>query len=88
VALLLSFSIRAGELTGTVLTAQGNPKPGVLVEVLGPTKTFTQTDSSGRFHVSLPRGNYVIRVRDSNMTATFPQEVGDEDRTASYKLSW
>ncbi len=86
--MLLSSALHAGELAATVISKQGNPKPGVIVEVLGPTKIFTQTDPAGRFHVNLPRGNYVIRVRDSNMAMSFSQEVGDDSRTATYQLIW
>jgi hypothetical protein len=87
-ALLLSATACAGELAATVLTSQGSPKSGVIVEVLGPTKIFTQTDSAGQFVVTLSRGNYVIRVRDNNLTSNFQQSVGDDRLTATYQLPW
>jgi sarcosine oxidase gamma subunit len=84
--LLLSATANAGELTATVVDQNEQARSGVIVEVLGPTKIFTRTDSAGRFVVSLPPGNYVVRVRDNDVTSSFEQSVGDANVTATYKL--
>jgi len=88
VLLLATSAACAGELVATVLNGAGHARSGAIVEVLGPTKIVTQTDSSGKFVVKLSRGNYVIRVRDNNMTANFEQSVGDDQVMATYRLPW
>jgi hypothetical protein len=50
-----------GRIDTTVLDAQGNAVPGVLVEIAGPTPMSQTTDASGEAHfLNLSPGTYIV----------------------------
>lgn len=75
-------------LTATILGQDGSPRPGLAVQVLGPSTVVTATDSRGKFTVQLRAGTYVIRVSHGFRRAEFPQVVAVGDNEASYKVGW
>lgn len=87
IALLLSASANADELSGIILDANGNPRPFVLVDVLGPTNVFTQADGDGRFSVTVSRGYYTVRIRDNRRRAQTEVFV-DGTLRRDFKLKW
>jgi hypothetical protein len=88
-ALLFSAVAHAQDsLTGTVVSRDGKPKPNVPVDILGPTKVYTETDSSGAFTVRLRQGSYVIRVRDGDRRAEFSQQIAPGSNKARFQLRW
>ena len=74
--------------TGTVVSKNGKPKPSVSVDVLGPSRVYTETDPSGNFTVQLRQGSYVIRVRDGDRRAEFAQQIGAGSSQARFQLTW
>lgn len=75
-------------LTGTVVDKSGKSKPSVAIDILGPTKVYTETDGSGRFTVRLRPGSYVIRVREGDLRMEFPQRIGAGSNEAQFRLAW
>jgi hypothetical protein len=88
IALLFCGIVHAAEITGTVLGSDGSSKRGVPVDVLGASKVFTQTDATGKFKVTVPAGSYSIRIRDGANHMEFRQQVGANDISATYRLTW
>jgi len=90
--LLLSAAAHSqtGQLnfTGTVVGRNGVAKPNVAVDILGPTRVYTETDISGRFAVRLRPGSYVMRVREGNRWMEFPQEVNEKSDKAQFQVAW
>lgn len=87
-AALPVFAQAQGQLAGTVVGKDGRPKPNVPVDVLGPSKVYTETDSSGRFSVNLLPGRYVVRVRDGARRIEFAQEIVPGQQQARFQLTW
>ena len=84
---LLAAAASADELKGTVLDAMGRPKSSVLIDVLGPTKVFTETDSDGHFSVEVSTGRYIIRIRDDRRRAEVEVLV-EGDTARIFRVSW
>jgi carboxypeptidase family protein len=74
--------------TGTVVGRNGAAKPNVAVDVLGPTRVYTETDASGHFTVRLRPGSYVIRVREGNRWMEFPQAINEKSNKAQFSVAW
>lgn len=68
----------ADTLRGVVIGANNAPKPGVAIDVLGPTRVFTETGPDGRFSVEVAAGTYTVRVRDGSRRMEFPGVVPSE----------
>lgn len=69
----LGFGQAYGDtLRGIVVSANNVPKPGVAIDVLGPTRVFTETDPEGRFSVEVAAATYTVRVRDGSRRMEFP----------------
>jgi hypothetical protein len=76
------------DLSGTVVGKDHKPKPGVSVDILGPTKISTETDGSGRFRVRVRPGAYVIRVREGERRMEFSQQVRQGKNDERFQLAW
>ena len=87
IVFFISATAHADRLSGTILDARGNPKSFVLVDVLGPTKVFTQSDSNGRFSVEVNKGNYIIRIRDDRHQAEVEVRV-DGTFDGKFQIEW
>jgi hypothetical protein len=86
---LLGMAVaHSADLAGVVTDKNGTPRSGVVVDVLGPSKTYTQTDGTGNFVVHVSPGNYTVRVRDGNHHQEFPQSVPVEGVHGNYRLTW
>jgi len=59
-------------LKGVVIGSNNAPKPGVAVDILGPTRVFTETNQEGKFSVEVVAGRYTVRVRDGSRRMEFP----------------
>jgi len=78
-------------ITGQVLGSDGEPKRGVLVDVMGGRRLFTQTGDNGEFSVTLRPGFYTIRVRDGNRRQEFPldvEQVPGEALRPVFRVEW
>ena len=65
-------------LKGVVVGSNNTPKPSVAVDILGPTRVFTETNEEGRFSVEVVAGRYTVRVRDGSRRIEFPGLVPNE----------
>jgi hypothetical protein len=86
--LLCTTVAHAADLAGVVTSRSGTPKVGVVVDVLGPSKVYTQTDASGRFLVHVMPGAYTVRVRDGSHHQEFTQDVPEAGVHRGYQLTW
>ena len=68
----------AEAFVGTVTNSAGEPMQYVAVDILGPRKIFTRTDSDGRFEVDLVNGRYTVRLRYKRSTTDFSIRIGGE----------
>lgn len=74
-------------LRGVVLGSNNVPKPGVAVDILGPTRVFTETNREGSFSARVVAGRYTVRVRDGSRRMEFPVVVSTESEVR-LRLSW
>jgi hypothetical protein len=87
-ASLLAAPATAQQLSGTVVGANGTPRAGVVVDVMGPRKLVTRTDQAGEFAVDLPTGSYTVRMRVDGRRQEFRVRVGQADGRRTFRLSW
>jgi hypothetical protein len=78
----------AADLAGVVTSKSGALKVGVVVDILGPSKVYTQTDASGSFLVHVIPGAYTVRVRDGSHHQEFAQDVPEAGVHGGYQLTW
>jgi hypothetical protein len=71
------------EFVGTVTNTAGEAIQYVAVDILGPRKIFTRTDSDGRFKVDLIDGRYTVRLRYKKSTTDFSIRVGGDSGVSS-----
>lgn len=76
--LLYSPAAHAEEFVGTVTNSDGEAIQYVAVDILGPRKIFTRTNSNGRFKVDLVQGRYTIRLRYKKSTTDFSIRIGGD----------
>jgi hypothetical protein len=76
--LLYSPAAHAEEFVGTVTNSTGKAIQYVAVDILGPRKIFTRTNSNGRFKVDLIKGRYTIRLRYKKSTTDFSIRIGGD----------
>jgi Carboxypeptidase regulatory-like domain len=77
------------KITGNVVNRDKKPKPFVAVDVLGPSRVFTETNNSGQFTVSVRPGNYVIRVREGKRRMEFRRTVEPkENKPFQLQVAW
>ncbi|WP_224364755.1 carboxypeptidase-like regulatory domain-containing protein [Hyalangium versicolor] len=68
--------MRAGQLEGTVLSADGQPAAGAQVlATFEEQDSTTQTDDEGRFSLDVPPGRYSLSARRGEETGTLDQWV-------------
>lgn len=87
-AALISSPTHAQELQGKVIGENGQPKPNVLVDILGPSKVFTQTDREGRFSAELMAGAYVVRIREGRRRMEFSRQIQNGVNEDQFQLAW
>lgn len=85
---LLAAPAAAQQLSGVVVNARGEIRPGAVVEVVGPRKLVTRTDARGEFSVQLPKGTYAVRVRVDGRRQEFQVVIGENDVRRDFPLSW
>lgn len=76
----------ADPLGGTVVGKDGNPKPYVRIDIIGPQKSVVLADENGRFAVDVPQGRYKVRVTDNRRRMDF--DASSPSQGKKYKLSW
>jgi hypothetical protein len=87
-AILIAFPVYSQSLKGIVKGRDGQPKPYVLVDILGPSNVHTQTDAAGRFEATVRPGAYVIRIREGRRRMEFSRQLKDEVNTGQFNLGW
>ncbi len=83
VAVSLSDAASATEFTGTVTNKQGEAIQYVAVDILGPRKIFTRSDSNGQFDVDLVDGRYTVRLRYKKKTTDYSIRIGGDSGISS-----
>jgi Carboxypeptidase regulatory-like domain len=76
-------------LSGQIKDAQGNPVPGVAVQVAGTEEATLTTDSTGSYNALLKRGSYTVTPRPGHSQTFEPQQAHvslTEDRTVDFAL--
>ena len=86
--LLFPSASLAGELSGTVVAKNGQPKARLRVELVGPQKRLVITDAQGKFKVSLRDGSYSVRITDGKRDMVFEDVDARSDRSQTFKLLW
>lgn len=91
IIVLLPTSSQAGELRvleGTVISKYGKPQAFIRVEIDSPEETVF-TDKEGVFSVSLPAGDYSIKIikgrRSNQFSVTIPATANE---SKEFRLSW
>jgi hypothetical protein len=92
-ALALSMSMpalpatgSADPLDGTVVGKDGQPKPYVRIDIIGPRRVVVVADDTGRFAVDVPQGRYKVRVTDNRRRMDF--DATSPSQGQQFKLSW
>lgn len=75
---LYSPAAHAEKFVGTVTNSDGKAIQYVAVDILGPRKIFTRTNSNGEFKVDLVKGRYTIRLRYKKSTTDFSIRIGGD----------
>lgn len=92
-SLLLMGSAALGQVvtvTGRVIGQSGESKAFVRVDIKGPQTTTILTDRQGTFRLTLPVGQYGVRVTDKNRIMQFPLTVRHNDGSAPtiFRVPW
>jgi hypothetical protein len=78
-------TVIAGTLNGTVRNNAGTPLNNVRVDLVGPAKRVTATDSSGKFSLNAPGGTYRLMItykgRRVRTDITLPAGSASIDKT-------
>ena len=64
-----------GQMSGTIRDERGQGIGGAMVIALGPTTVSARTDTTGRFTLPLPPGEYVIRATREGFISTYREVV-------------
>lgn len=94
VAAMMAASVAAtaqevdATLNGTVIGADGQPKIGVAVDVMGPVRIFTETSATGEFSVGVRKGTYVVRIREGSRRMEIDVQVNPGANQLPIRLSW
>ena len=84
--LVLPVASVADPLAGTVVGKDGNPRPYVRIDVIGPRNVVIVADENGRFAVDVPPGRYKVRVTDNRRRMDFAASSPAQGQ--QFKLSW
>jgi hypothetical protein len=76
------------QLLCTIISLNGNPRPNVSVDIIGPKTIYTQASAEGQFSVTLTPGTYVFRVRDGAKRMEFERQITPNDTRADFRLKW
>jgi len=68
-------SARSGRVHGIVKDDGGQPVGGVAIVAMGATLASARSDSSGRFSLALPAGEYILRATRDGYISTFREPV-------------
>jgi hypothetical protein len=85
---VLAFPVTgfADPLEGTVVGRDGNPKPSLRIDIIGPRKVVVVTDDNGRFAVDVPPGRYKVRVTDNRRRMDF--NASSPSSGNRFQLNW
>ena len=90
-AIFLAFSILSFSQEGTIkgtITAEGQPLEAVTVQLEGKTfKKWTTSDRNGQYSLSLPAGEYRLKVRSLGYIPYNDKVVITEEETLSQDVS-
>jgi len=76
----------ADPLSGTVVGKDGQPRPYVRIDIIGPRKVVVVADDNGQFAVDVPKGRYKVRVTDNRRRMDF--DASSPTRGKQFKLTW
>ena len=89
VVLSVAASAVAGTLEGTIIGANGEPRPYARVNAVGPQQRVTVSDQEGRFRIDAAGGVYLIRViegkRQADIRVTIP---GSDSLKRDFRVDW
>lgn len=84
--LMLPVTAMADPLAGTVVGKDGNPRPFVRIDIIGPQNVVIVADENGRFAIDVPKGRYKVRVTDNRRRMDF--QVSSPVEGEKFRLSW
>ena len=91
-ALLSSISPGCAQtmtLNGTVVGADGRPRPFALVQLDGSARYAAMADAEGRFTITkLVPGSYVVRIRQGDNVESQQQTVSSGTGSLTLKVKW
>lgn len=76
----------ADTLAGTVVGKDGQPRPYVRIDIIGPQKVVIVADENGKFAVDVPQGRYKVRVTDDRRRMDFAASSPVQGK--QFKLNW
>jgi Carboxypeptidase regulatory-like domain/TonB dependent receptor len=76
-------SVGSGAIAGVVRDGEGQAVPGVSILALGaaPLPALARTDTSGRFELTLPAGEYILRATRDGYVSTYREPVRIQSST-------
>ena len=75
--------LRGGHIRGVVRDEHGSAVGGVSIVALGTTLASAQSDSTGRFTLALPPGEYVLRADARRLRLDVSRAGARADRASS-----
>jgi hypothetical protein len=83
---MLAGTAAADPLSGTIVGADGRPKPFVRIDIIGPRKVVVVADDNGGFAVDVPQGRYKVRVTDERRRMDF--DASSPSQGQRFKVDW
>ena len=76
-------------INGTVVGADGRPRPFALVQMEGAARYAAMADAEGRFTITrLVPGSYVVRIRQGDNVESQQQTVSSSTSTLTLRVKW
>lgn len=79
----------AGTLEGTIIGANGQPRPYARINAVGPQQRVTVSDQNGEFRVDAAGGAYLIRVIDGKRQADIRVTIPNSGSLSrEFRVDW
>ena len=79
----------AGTLEGTIISANGEPRPYARVNAIGPQQRVTVSDQEGKFRIDAAGGIYLIRVIDGKRQADIRVTIPNSGSLSrEFRVDW
>ena len=79
----------AGTLEGTIIGANGEPRPYARVNAIGPQQRVTVSDQEGKFRIDAAGSSYLIRVVEGRGRGDLSLTIPDTGTlTREFRVVW